>query len=229
MPRTSEEVSTYLSKSEFEQLRRYARVEDRSLASVLRQGLRAVGAVSAIPNENETPGGASRLETALAGAMSQKPNNGSGHAAAHISERLGGFGFYVFPIVPGSKVPATRRGLLDATRDPEKIKRFWAHSTRTTTSASDAARSQTSSSWMLMIAAGAWTVSMRSRLNMAPSRRRSAWLRPVAARTTTSVIQAWRYAIRLGFQRQVSMCAEMAGTCLRHPRSFQGARMSSTT
>ena len=144
-------------------------MEDRSLASVLRQGLRAVGAVSAIPNENETPGGALVSRLALAGAMSQKPNNGSGHAAAHISERLGGFGFYVFPIVPGSKVPATRHGLLDATRDPEKIKRFWSTNTRTTTSASDAARSQTSSSSMLMIAAGAWTVSMRSRLNMAPT------------------------------------------------------------
>jgi hypothetical protein len=34
-------------------------------------------------------------------------------------------GFYVFPIRPGSKAPATAHGLLDATTDDERIARFW--------------------------------------------------------------------------------------------------------
>jgi hypothetical protein len=39
--------------------------------------------------------------------------------------RLAEFGWFVFPIAPRSKAPATRHGLLDASRDVEKIAEFW--------------------------------------------------------------------------------------------------------
>lgn len=34
-------------------------------------------------------------------------------------------GYAVLPLLPNSKVPATRNGLKDATRDPEQIKAWW--------------------------------------------------------------------------------------------------------
>lgn len=35
-------------------------------------------------------------------------------------------GWHVFPCVPGGKTPLTKRGLLDATTDPERIRQWWA-------------------------------------------------------------------------------------------------------
>jgi hypothetical protein len=39
--------------------------------------------------------------------------------------RLAQFGFHVFPIAPMAKTPVTQHGLLDATRDVERITHFW--------------------------------------------------------------------------------------------------------
>lgn len=44
-----------------------------------------------------------------------------GQAAVELAEA----GFYVFPVIPNGKVPASRNGFKDATRDVERITRFW--------------------------------------------------------------------------------------------------------
>jgi len=45
-----------------------------------------------------------------------------GEAALHYAS----WGWHVLPVVPGSKVPATRHGVHDATTNPETIARWWA-------------------------------------------------------------------------------------------------------